>query len=546
MSNTLAALALSLVVSLSTSLALAQSPFGDLDQIATVLRLETYKNAKAARTVRIAILDNGFRGHQSEIGKSLPASTKFHAGPVAVDPAAEEAHGLVMAQIVAGLLAKTPQLSYELHLFSAFGYSNLEQAVKTVIQEKFDVVLYAQVWEYGGNGDGRGFINSLVTQASGSTIWVNAAGNFGDATYRAPVTGADDSWAKLPGPNNSVRVRCLANERGKCQLRAVLAWSDFKDDVSVGTDKDLDLVLTDDTLKIIRTAGLQQMKSLPPQGQPGASLYPREIIQAEITPGLYFLRAKIRSTNFSSSTDTLKILTSGDFVQQLDSNSSRESLLPPADNAGVVTVGAIDSSKSAASASMGKPELLTRSLLRLTSGEAYKGSSNAAAVTAAVVAIVKSVRPDLERKQILALLRGEIGGSTVGTGLPLALLEFNPTGAGCFMTHALAPGFPKSADEFLSKGAVSVMTSMGPKIMTSSDPFALVGLSRVNANDMLVATASGYTVAPRSSQRFMPAGSYEVVQLPKDQTFCTFAGTPQGGTRASNELRLPPLTALGR
>ncbi|MES2963301.1 MAG: protease [Bdellovibrionota bacterium] len=528
----------------SASVAVAQSPFSDLDQVASALKLDSFRTAKAARTVRIAILDNGFRGYQAEVGKSLPASTKFHAGPVAVDPQGEESHGLFMAQIVAGLLGKNPQLPYELHLYSAFGYSNLEQAVQAIANEKFDVVLYSQVWEYGGNGDGRGFINALVSRATGSTVWVNASGNFGDATFKTAITAMEDAWAKLPGPNNAVRVRCQTNSRGKCQLRALLTWNDFKDDVAQGTDKDLDLVLTDDTLKIVRTSGLQQVKSMPTPPTPGTSLYPREIIQAELTPGVYFLRVKVRSSNFTS-TDSLKLHATGDFIQQVDANSKTESLLPPADNAAVITVGASDSAKSAVSTSMGKPELVTRSLLTLTSGDAYKGSSNAAAVAAALAAMVKSVKPDLDRAQVLTLLKGDVGGFVTGQGLPIEVLEFQPTGAGCFLTAAL-PTIPRSAEPLFRGGAVGVRTSMGLKILTAIDPFTLTGMTRVNANDMLVATNSGIAVMLRSSQRMLPPGTYEIAQIPRGQTFCAFNGTPQTGSSSSNQLRLPPLTALGQ
>ena len=529
-------------VSLSLgSFAFAQesSPFKDLDQIAQRLRIDSYQSAPAIKTVKIAILDNGFHGFEAEIGKSLPASTVFHAGPVLIDPKAEEVHGLFMAQIVSGLLAKTPQIQYELHLFSAFGYSNLEQAVQTVKSQGFDVVLYSQVWEYGGNGDGRGFINTLVNQATQSgALWINAAGNFGDATYRAPIVVATDDWAKLPGPNNSVRVRCtpLPQANGKCQLRAVLAWNDFKDDVSIGTDKDLDLVLSDDTLKIIRTAGLQQVITVP-AGAIGASLYPREIVEAEVGPGLYLLRAKIRSQNFTSK-DELKLLVSGDGVALIDQLNAGETLLAPADNASVITVGADDSVKSGISKSMQKPELTTRSMVTLANGDVYKGSSNAAAITAAVAVLVKGTKVVADRAALLNLISGSNDPGIVGQGLPLSVLNFQPTGAGCFMTAAL-PLVPPAAQSLIFAGAIGVATDAGLKLMTSSDPFTLVsGAHRRQRDDMFVVGPTGVSVLPRSSQRLLPNGTYEVVQLPEGQTYCSFNGTPETGSGTA--LRLPP------
>jgi hypothetical protein len=336
-----------LMTTFLTSIAMgsqAPTPFKNIDQIAHELSIATYAQSTSVRTVKIAILDNGFLGYQKEVGTTLPATPKYHAGPIPVNAATEEVHGTYMAQLVAGLLAKTPGISYELHLYSAYGYSNLAQAIKTVVDEKFDIVLYSQVWEYGGNGDGRGFINSLVNQATLSgIIWINAAGNFGDATYLAPVETLKDDWAFLPSANQSVRVRCYDNPQKKCQLRAVLSWNDFKDDANIGTDKDLDLVLSDDTLKVLRTGGLQQVITTPVGGDPGTSLYPREIVEAELKPGLYELRVKVRSANFTKAQDNLRIVTSGDFIEQLNTSDPNETLLAPADNARVITVGATDS-----------------------------------------------------------------------------------------------------------------------------------------------------------------------------------------------------------
>lgn len=531
----------SLVLFLLTGVALAlTSPFANLGEIASLLNLEPYRQTVSVRTVKIAVLDNGFKSHQAELGRSLPKNTVYRPGPVAVDPAKEESHGLFMAQLMASLLAQTSGISYELHLFSTFGYSNLAQAVETLIAEKFDVALYSQVWEYGGNGDGRGFINALVNRATqAGVVWINAAGNFADATFRAPVQVADDNWIRLPGPNHSVRVRCLnGSPNSKCALRIVLSWNDFKDDVSEGTDKDLDLVLSDDTLNIIRTSGLQQKKVVP-EGQPGASLYPREIIQAEIDPGLYLIRVKMRSSNFDPTRDRLRIVTSGDFTQLLD-QSPGETLLPPADNASVITIGASDSNKSSSSLTLKKPELLFPSLITLTSGESFKGSSNSAAVAATAVAILKALRPSLSRTEIIESLSTTRHVPSLGQGLPLQKLQFHPTGPGCFQKVNL-PYFPEPANEILHDGGVPVMTTGGRKIFTPYDPFTRVtGVRRINEDDMLVVNNFEWEVWPRSRQWQLTPYMFEVVQQPLGQVFCGWNGYPEVPQVESNGwLRLP-------
>lgn len=515
------------------------TPFKNLDQIAHDLSLATYAQATSVRPIKVAILDNGFLGRENEIGSSLPANTRYHAGPIAVNAKTEEAHGTYMAQLVVGLLAKTPNIAYELHLFSAYGYSNLAQSIKTVVDEKYDVVLYSQVWEYGGNGDGRGFINSLVTQATqAGIIWINAAGNFGDATYLAPVETLKDDWAFLPSANQSVRIRCYDNASKKCQLRAVLSWNDFKDSADIGTDKDLDLVLSDDTMKILKTGGLQQVLTTPANGDPGTSLYPREIVEAELKPGLYELRVKVRSQNFTKAHDLLRIVTSGDYIEQLNTTAANETLLAPADNAGVITVGASDSTKSSASVSMGKPEFLTPSEVSLKNGDSFKGSSNSAAMTAALAVIAKGVNPAADRASVLAFLRGQ----SVVTPSPLptdtgnvpaegsrftsARLGFSATGPDCFRLANL-PSTPEAARKILQSGAVTVETTAGLKIMSGIDPFTMgLGVQRSRPDDlsvdMLVVGPQGFRVYSRSLQLMLPPGSYEVLQKPSDASYCGF------------------------
>ena len=550
-----------------------ETPFQNLDQMARTVGITGFRvKPRAPQLVKIAILDNGFRGYKAEVGKTLPSTTQFHAGPIAVDPQSEEAHGLFMAQIVAGLLDKAGggTLPVELHLFSAYGYSNLKAAVDAVVAQKFDVVLYSQVWEYGGNGDGRGFINTLVSQATAAgVIWVNAAGNFADATYLGPVIRTADDWAKLPAVNNAVRVRCQAHDKNTsdtsgegsdddsaakpktCHLRAVLSWNDFKDDVNVGTDKDLDLVLTDDTLKIVQSSGLVQKKVVDPNAQ-GESLYPREIIEADIQPGLYNLRVKIRSNNFNSDTDVLRITTSGDYIQQQDITAAGDTLLSPADNASVITVGATDSTKSSKGDSQQKPELSFASAVKLKNGETYKGTSNSAAIAASGVVILKAYHPDLKRSTAIAMLRnglqsetgapsgngsdrgqgdgsgdgsGSDSGGTPGApnnaGLPLSVLGFGPTGpGGCFLPVRLPVQSP-GLMQLLSRGAVGVMTTMGPKVSTAVDPLAyLPGWRRTAPDDILIVSLQGFHLLPRSQEPVLSNLGYEVTQLPQDASIC--------------------------
>lgn len=541
-----AALIITLLVS---SLALAlYTPFANIANIAAGTGFKNYSATRGKQTVKIAVLDNGFKGYQSAIGKYLPADTTYHAGPVAVDANTEEVHGLYMAEIVSSLLAYTPGVNYEMHLYSAFGYSNLEAAVKDVAANGFDIVLYSQVWEYGGNGDGRGFINKLINQAlDKGIIWINAAGNFGDGTYRTWIEDSKDDWVRLPGPNDTVRFRC--EKGGPCPLRIVLSWNDFKDDVDEGTDKDLDLILTDDTLRIVGSSALKQMKKFP-EGTPGASLYPREIINQMVDPGLYFIRVKDRSKNFQRSKDWLRLTVSGGRITLKDQTPG-ETLLPPADNPRVISIGASDTPKSSVSLRQQKPELVTPSLLSLLTGEQYEGSSNSAAITAAAAVVLKSLNPALTSRRLITILSGSMvpptpdttpmGGS--GQGLPLEVLGFSPTGNGCFLEAQLPYSYPNLIDVVHRAGGTAVITTRGLKVFTALDPFVITGVQRVSLDDMLVSGPQGLQSLPRSNQEYLPPGFIEIVQTPRGQAICRFRSDESAGSQpgfgVGSRMRLP-------
>ena len=113
------------------------------------------------------------------------------------------------------------------------------------------------------------------------------------------------------------------------------------------------------------------------------------------------------------------------------------------------------------------------------------------------------------------------GGDVSGGGLTLEVLDFRGLGAnGCFAA-AILPGISKPVAGVLQAGAVTVITSAGLKIMTAQDPFTLgYGVNRKNADDVLVVSEKGFTVKPRSKQRELPAGNYEVVQKPSGAVYC--------------------------
>ncbi|MNJ92808.1 Subtilase family protein [compost metagenome] len=520
------------VLTLSGSLAFA-GPFKNIDSIKKSLNFNSYYSQKnPSRPLKIAVLDKGFYGYEKQIGKTLPANTRYVAGPVTNPDGIRVEHGLKMAQILTSLMTNDLQAKQwmpELTLYNAFGYSNFKAAIDDVIANKVDLVLYSEVWEYGGNNDGQGFINAQVTRAArAGVLWVNAVGNFGRTTYNTRVRTGDDNWVALPDRNNALAIRCQPTQGKKCQVKIVLSWDDFKNDVEAGTKKDLDLALTDDLLNVIQSSALTQSSDRK-ESRPGYSKYPREIIAAELSPGLFYIRVKDRSNNLSDE-DSLRITADGDGVS-MPSNTPQETALNPADNPLVIAVGANDSDRSSSSLRMKKPDLMAPSSIVLQNDDEFRGSSNSAAIVAAGLALLKSAKPDMTREEMLRAVRVSYDWHI--PGLSLTLLKFAPTGDRCFLEAKLNPT-PDYVKNVLGKGGVPVQTTAGIRIMVPFDPIRIAPyLSRALANDMVVVTPQGrYDVYSRTAT--IPSGAVEIFQRPLESGLCAIPSLQRG-----KSFRLP-------
>jgi hypothetical protein len=486
----------------------------NLDEIQRALNTQSWTALPLKKRVKIAILDKGFYGYEYELGKSLPKDTKYFKGPVETPEDLKVEHGLAMAQIVTALMKKP-----DLYLYNAYGYSNLKASIEDLIDQKVDLVLYSEVWEFGGNRNGKGFINALVTQATEAGItWVNAAGNFEQTSFTSAIETLEDDWIKLPDQNHSLKVIC--NSKDKCPLRAVLSWNDFKDDPEQGTDKDLDFALTDDFLNILETSALKQTSD-PKETRPGYSSYPRETIVKELEPGTYFLRIKNRSDNFDEA-DELFIAISGEGLT-VPSHTPGQSLLNPADHPEVMTVGALDSERSSYNRDLNKPNLLTLSTVKTPDGE-FRGSSNSAAFVAGALGLVKSRVPQKDFAEILETSQLP-GWSDNHRGISVYWLGFSAPMGRCFRTYQAAD-LPQHLVDIVNLGGVLVETTMGYRLMTPFDPiWVATNLNRYQPNDMILATTEGFRLAPRNAP-YTPAGWVEVFQTPQELALCNPPRSP--------------------
>ena len=494
----------------------------NLDEIQKALNVSSWKARPLKQRIKVAILDKAFYGYAAEVGKSLPADTQYIPGPLEPPADFKGQHGLVMAQLLTAIMENP-----ELHLYNAYGYSNFKSAIEDLINKKIDLVLYSEVWEIGGNRDGNGFINALVNQAlDRGIVWVNAAGNFGNTSYTSTIQTLEEDFVDLPDQNHGLKIQCQSNAKNsKCPVKIVLSWNDFKDDSTLGTNKDLDLALVDDFMNVIATSGLKQTDD-PKENRPGYSLYPRETISTEIAPGTYFLRVKNRSHNFNADKDELFISVDGDGLS-MPSHSVGDSVLNPADNPRVITVGALDSDRSSYSVSLAKPNLLAMSSVKTDTEGEFRGSSNAAAFVAGALGLAKSRMPSASFSTLLQ-------NSTLAgwhqrlRGLPLQWLGFSAANGRCFSVNSNISQFPQQLIDAVNVGGLIVQTTAGLRIMTPFDPIVLgKGLYRYQQNDIILTTPEGYKISPRSNYQ-IPYGWVEVFQTPMELGLCEPAPQPQG------------------
>lgn len=532
----------------------------NIDDLAKDLKLDSYKGQKFGRKIKFAILDNGFKGLDAEIGKSLPAAcpaagscTQYHDEVKTVADTREHRspHGTQMTKLAHQIIKRSgADASVEYHLYNTYGYDKLKAAVEDIAKGGFDVVLYAQVWEYGGNLDGKGFINALINKALASgVLWINAAGDFGRTTRVAPVKVKDGfvEFTKNGKTSDGVTLVC---KQWSCELTATLTWNDFKDEIQVGTDKDLDLILLNSKGEIVPVgehyAGTKR-QALKPADTEEFSYYPREFIESEATgekgpkplnKGTYKLRVKAVSSNFDENRDSLRLtVVDGQGIEVQDADTD-ETLLIPADNPGVIAVGAYDTATSGKSKRLDQPQINLPSLIRLANGAMPYSTSNSAAMAAAVtvlnigtgtektIATVTAKLKDLTKKpQANPVLDQQPAQPVVAARVPGAPPAVNPGGVPQLTPaprgSAELEGFDPQCrrldprkypllNEVVAEGGV-VWWYRGRVVVSVNWDF-LEDYERDGSNKQVYITPKGTMLFPRrKSNSRLPSDYYEVI-----------------------------------
>jgi hypothetical protein len=142
--------------------------------------------------VRVAIIDAGFTGlAERQAAGDLPANVvtqDFCGGNLA----AESEHGTAVAEITHEMAPEA-----ELHLLCVGSMDDLAAAVAYAKAQGVRVINHSMGWEGPFRNDGSGALGAIVADArAGGILWVNSAGNEGDAHWMGTYTdrGGVHAW----------------------------------------------------------------------------------------------------------------------------------------------------------------------------------------------------------------------------------------------------------------------------------------------------------------------------------------------------------------
>ena len=220
--------------------------------------------------VKVGVIDVGFIGYNGLMGIELPSTVIARCytavgvfSSTLADCETDTVHGTAVAEAVVDI---APAVA--LYIANPISGSDLQAAASWMLSQGVDVINHSVGWTWTGPGDGTSpFSNdplgAVDIAVAGGTIWVNAAGNDAQQTWRGTFSDSDiNGFHNFFGVDETNNITLAAGQTILVQLR----WNDSWTAALI----DLELLLLDAAL-------LPVASSVDPQsGQP--SHVPHEVI----------------------------------------------------------------------------------------------------------------------------------------------------------------------------------------------------------------------------------------------------------------------------
>jgi PKD repeat protein len=192
--------------------------------------------AATGEGVRVGVLDcRGFDPEVDAIADQVVATRSFSEGGITGPD--EPFHGTGMAGIVA---QDAPDADLYLANYDTKG--DFADAVDWLSLQGVDVIVSGCVW-FAGPYDGSGFVSRTADRAvERGAIWVNAAGNYGNAHWRGEFADDDgDGYLEFSGVDETNELNGGEPLAAGTEVRISLSWDDWPT-----SDRDYDLYVYDD------------------------------------------------------------------------------------------------------------------------------------------------------------------------------------------------------------------------------------------------------------------------------------------------------------
>lgn len=383
------------------------SELHDAQSVRKHFGLDAYEvSSRRLEKLKIAVLDNGFGDFQNGDSRLPPSAVLVsrYSGISNGNPLSPSSHGLYVAQTIWATTGGNAQ-GPEFHLLNSNGFTHFKAAIQYVLDQEIDIVVYSQNWEFGGQFDGRGFINAQVSRAvDAGVIWINSAGNYGGLVHNSPVRPHQDGWLVYKNTQQHDRI-AFKNLYDRNDIRITLSWSDFTDSELDRATRDLDLFVYNSKGEQVASGTRAQVSVDGQDREP--SQYAREQFSVRLPRGEYSIRIRDLSGNFDT-TDQFRLTINGGTADggiDFTDRTSGSEIMPPADHPGVITVGDLSARSASGPTTDGrmKPDVLLQlSEVRFTDGFVSAGTTYAAAYFSGIVAVLKTEKPSLTRDQIMA------------------------------------------------------------------------------------------------------------------------------------------------